>query len=110
MGQSVQFSNISASTLPFVIDGGRYGVSVVGSNFGTVKLQQLAIDGSTYLDIKAGFEKSDGTGGTEDDLVIGTFAANGYKVFDLAPGRYRLTIGSATAVYAAITRVPLSGS
>jgi hypothetical protein len=28
-------------------------------------LQQLAIDGSTYLDIKAGFEKSDGTGGTE---------------------------------------------
>jgi hypothetical protein len=110
MGQSIQFSGISASTIPFVIEGGRYGVGVMGSNFGTVKLQQLALDGTTYLDLKAGYEKADGTGGTEDDLVIGTFAANGYKVFDLAPGKYRITIGSATAVSVAITRVPLSGS
>lgn len=110
MTDGYQARNISANTAAFVLAGGRYGVSVIGTSFGTVKLQMLALDGSTWIDLKAPYEKADGTGGTEDDLVIGTFGANGYKVFDLAPGKYRLTISSTTGVYAAITRVPLSGS
>lgn len=101
----VAFSNVSASQV-FTLIGGKYLVSVTGSNFGTVKVQRLAPDGTTYLDIKQAFDKPDGTGGTEEDLVIGTFAAAGCKVLDLAPGQYQLTISSATAVYAEIARVP----
>jgi hypothetical protein len=99
-------SNISATTAAFSLQGGRYAACVMGSNFGTVKLQMLAADGSTMVDLKAPFDKPDGTGGTEEDLVIGTFAANGTKVFDLPPGQYKLTVSSATAVYASITRIP----
>lgn len=101
-----QFTNISATPDAFALNGGKYGVDVTGSNFGTVTLQKMAADGSTALDIKQPFDKPDGTGGTEEDLVIGAFGAAGYKVFDLAPGTYVLTISSATAVYATIARIP----
>jgi hypothetical protein len=65
---SYHASNISATTDPFTLLGGRYGCSVKAANYGTVKLQMLALDGSTYVDLKAPYEKADGTGGTEEDL------------------------------------------
>lgn len=102
----VSFSNISASTAAFVLKGGRYGVCVMGSNYGTVKLQMVAGDGSTYVDCKQAFDKPDGTGGTEEDLVIGTFAANGMKILDLPPGLYRFTISSVTGAYLTASKLP----
>ena len=99
--ESVSFSNIAATTSPFVIKGGRYLVGIKASNYGTVKLQQLAQDGSTYLDLKLVADA-----GT--DIVTGSWAADGAKAFDLAAGQYRLTVASATAIYASITRVPLA--
>lgn len=98
------FSNISATTAAFPLTlGGKYSVSVVATfGGGSVKLQQLGPDGSTFLDQQAAFNNA----GTEADLVISTFAANGTKVLDLPPGQYKFTIATATAVYASITRVP----
>lgn len=107
--EAVSFSNISASTAAFSLTlGGAYAVSVKGSNFGTVTLQKFGPDSTTWLDLKAAFDKPDGTGGTEEDLVIGAFAADGDKVFTLSPGKYRFTISSATAVYASIVRCPMA--
>lgn len=84
------FSNISASTAAFALKGGAYGVSVVGANFGTVKLQRLALDGSTYVSLSADTD----------------FAANGGIIVVLPPGTYRFTIASATAVYAEVQGIP----
>lgn len=101
-------ANISATTAAFTLAGGRYAASVVATfGGGTVNLQMLGPDGSTYIDLKQAFDKPDAVGGTEEDLVIGTFAAAGLKVFDLPSGSYRLTIATASAVYASIARVPL---
>lgn len=105
--ESVKFSNISASTSPFVLEGGLYAASAVATfGGGSIKLQMLGPDGSTYLDLKAPFDKPDGTGGTEEDLVIGTFLVAGMKTFYLPPGQYRFTIATASAVYAQVVRVP----
>jgi hypothetical protein len=106
--EAVQFSNVAATQQFVLVEGGRYLATVVASNFGTVKLQVLGGDGSTYLDIKRSFDKPDGTGGTEEDLIVGTFAANGAKLLDLPPGSYQFAVASATAVYAVIARVPLA--
>jgi len=84
------FSNIAATTAAFSLTGGKYGASVVGTGFGTVKLQTLLADGSTWQSVSSGTD----------------FAANGYNTVDLPPGQYRFTIATATAVYAAVTRVP----
>lgn len=81
------FSNISASTAAFVLNGGLYGVTVQGSNYGTVTLQRLSGDGSTYI------------------TVLTAFSANGYATVSLPQGSYRLTIASATAVYADVTSI-----
>lgn len=99
-------SSIAATTASFPLAGGRYAVAVVATfGGGSVKFQMLGPDNSTYLDVKQAY--SDGSAGTETDLVIGTFLAAGMKVFDIPPGQYRLTVATATAIYAAITRVPL---
>lgn len=102
--ENIQFLNIAATTLPFVIKGGGYLVSVVATfGGGSVKLQILGPDNTTYLDTKQPFDNA----GTEQDDIISTFSANGAKLLPLAPGQYRITITTATAVYVNITRVPL---
>lgn len=88
--QEASFSNISADTAGFTLRGGRYGVEVVGTGFGTVSLQRLAADGSTYVD------------------VFTAFSANGYQTVDLPPGTYRFHVSSATGVYATVTSVALT--
>lgn len=100
--ESAFFSNISASTAPFLLNGGRYGIDVVATfGGGSVALEKLGPDGTTYVSLKAAFNNS----GTEADLVIGSFAAAGHKVVDIPPGSYRFTIATASAVYAGISRV-----
>lgn len=97
------FSNISATTSPFQLQGGIYSVDVVATfGGGTVKLQKLAQDNSTYVDLQAAFPNA----GVEVDLVVGNFSAAGNKVFALAQGTYRLTIATATAVFVNISRIP----
>jgi hypothetical protein len=85
------FSNISASTASFTLKGGSYGVTAVATfGGGSVKLQRLALDGSTYVSMASATD----------------FTAAGGTVVNLPPGTYRFTIATATAVYAEVQGVP----
>jgi len=85
------FSNIAATTAAFLLDGGLYGIDVVATfGGGSVKLQKLCADGSTYASVSAATD----------------FTAAGYQSVNLPPGKYRFTIATASAVYASIARIP----
>jgi hypothetical protein len=73
-GQCQSFSNISVTSGAFVLYGGEYAVDVIGSTFGTVTLQRLGPDGSTWL------------------TALTAFAANGTANADLPPGTYKLAL------------------
>lgn len=85
------FSNISASTSAFKLKGGAYGVAVSATfGGGSVKLQRLALDGSTYVSMSSSTD----------------FTAAGGALVNLPTGSYRFTIATATAVYAEVQGVP----
>lgn len=87
LNERVYFDNIDATTAAFLLKGGLYGVDVIGSSFGTVTLQKLAGDGSTYV------------------TCLTAFSAAGYASVQLPPGTYRVAISSTTAVYITITAI-----
>lgn len=84
------FSNISASTAPFQLAGGKYGV-IVTANFaaygGQVTLQGIGPDGVTPI------------------TALASFSANGYATVDLSPGLYEFLLASPIAVYASVWRI-----
>src|SRR5690349_6678108 len=87
------FSNISATTSAFRLNGGKYGIDVVATfGGGSVKLQKLAGDASTYVSVSSATD----------------FAAAGYATVDLPSGNYRLTIATASAVYVQLDHIPIS--
>jgi hypothetical protein len=55
---------------------------------GSVTLQKLSADGSTYV------------------TAATAFAADGYTTANLASGTYKLAVATATGVYVAIERIP----
>lgn len=71
---AVSFSNISATTASFYLLGGKYSFKVIGSLFGTITLQVLAADNSTWVNVSS------------------ALAANTYTTFDLATGFYRIAL------------------
>lgn len=85
---TVTFKNISATTAPFVLPPGLYGLDASATwGGGSVALQQLSADGSTYL-------------------AVGTaLSANGSQSPLYLAGTYQLAVTTATAVYAAITSI-----
>lgn len=90
-GENVAFANISATTAPFVLRGGKYGVDVAATfGGGSVKLQKRLGDGVTFVSVSAATD----------------FAAAGYAVIDLPVGTYEFVIATATAVYVSVQRVP----
>lgn len=69
------FSNIGASTAAFFLQGGKYVAQCKASTYGTVTLQILLPDGTTW-----------GTAAT-------AFAADGISApLDLPPGNYRFAV------------------
>jgi hypothetical protein len=68
------FSNIGATTAAFGLGGGKYGVTCKASTYGTVTLQTLAADATTWL------------------TALTAFAANGFASVDLPPGQFRVAI------------------
>lgn len=71
---SYQLNNAVASNNDFILLGGLYHVSVLATNFGTVTLQKLGPDGTTYL------------------TAMTAFSANGVATASLPPGQYRLAL------------------
>jgi hypothetical protein len=84
----------SSAIGPTYLRGGRYMVGCVGANFGTVALQGLMNDGSTFTTL------NDVAGNAV------SFAAVGWKLVDIAPGQYKIAIVSATGVTVRATSVP----
>lgn len=72
---AVEFSDISATPAAFHLTQGRYIAQCIASTYGTVTLQVLGPDGSTYM------------------TVLTAFSANGLSAAtDLPDGTYQLTI------------------
>jgi hypothetical protein len=88
---AVSFSNVSASTAAFKLNGGYYMVAAVATfGGGNVELQALAPDQSNWLSAPAPL----------------TLTAAGMIAGYLPPGQYRFTITTATAVYCSVAGVP----
>jgi hypothetical protein len=87
--KSLQFSNIAATTAGAAFLGGK-AASTVHATFGggNVQWQTLALDGTTWINV--------GSSITADNFVV---------LGDLPPGQYRLSVTTATAVYAALTTI-----
>ena len=88
--ESFAWSNISATPAQFSLLGGTYVLDAVATwSTGSVKLQRVGPDGSTLIDAATSMTAN----GTSGEL-------------SLPPGKYQLTIATATAVYASVTRIP----
>lgn len=81
-------STTNADSPVFVLRGGKYMVSAIGTSFGTVDLKRLGPDGSTYLP------------------VITQITSNGNAVYDLPPGQYKFVNGTITAIAESVIRIP----
>jgi hypothetical protein len=86
--EKVSFPNISATPASFTLRGGCYGVTA-NANWGggSVTLQRLSLDGSTYV------------------TVMTAFSADGYASANLPGGTYRLLVATATAIYVDVTSI-----
>lgn len=83
--KGISFSNISGTPGGFLLEGGQYAVQVNATfGGGSVTLQRLSVDGSTYV------------------TCLTAFSAAGYATVNLPYGTYKLTIATATGVYAEI--------
>ncbi len=85
----VKFSNIGATTAAFTLRGGKYAVAANATGAGTMGLQILGADGSTFIPVFTAFA-----------------VVTGYAVIDLPPGSYNFLVSGFTAVFATICRVP----
>lgn len=73
--EAVSFSNIGVTTAAFALKrGGKYCVDCIASTYGTVTLQRLGPDASTYL------------------TALTAFSSNGTANADLPPGQYRVAL------------------
>jgi|SRR5271156_2290790 len=82
------YKNVSATQGPFTLRGGQYAVTVLATwGGGSVTLQRLGDDGSTYI------------------TCLTAFSANGYATVNLPSGTYQLAVATATAVYVDVTSV-----
>lgn len=84
-------SNVAATSAVFKLQGGLYDFAAVATwGGGSAKLQMLAPNGSTWLDV-----------GSSTNLTT-----DGHATASLPAGDYKITIATATAVYAAVSRIP----
>ena len=82
------FSNVSATTAAFTLPAGNYGVTVTATfGGGSVTLQRLAADASTYV------------------TCLTALTTAGYATVLLPSGTYRFAIATATAVYVDIASI-----
>lgn len=90
VADSAQFSNIGAvTTAAFQLKGGKYGFMTKSTGAGTIDLQMLGPDGSTWLAVATQIT-----------------ATAGYNTTDVPPGQFRVVISGFTANYVTVTRVP----
>lgn len=88
--ESVNFQNISATPATFELKGGAYVLDAVGNfNSGTVTLQRLGPDGSTFITAATALSAV----GTSGSLA-------------LPPGIYQILVASGTGLSVSVIRIP----
>lgn len=86
--RTVYTSATAVSSDPFKLKGGSYGVSVNATfGGGSVTLQRLSADGSTWV------------------TVMTAFTAAGYATALLINGTYRFTVATSTVIVAEIVSI-----
>ena len=85
------FSNISADTGAFTLQGGLYAfIASATWGGGAVKLQALSLDGATWIDVPNA-----------------SLTANGFLTpLYLPGGQYQVDVATATAVYVSVVNIP----
>ena len=84
------FTGISATTAAFALKGGKYQLAVVNIGAGTVAVDQLGPDNSTWI---AG--------------VIAAITGSGAATADLPPGQYRINVNAAGNIAASLVGIPV---
>jgi hypothetical protein len=92
----INVANIAASSAGQSLLGGVYMLVVSFTGSGTVGVDALSPDGTTWVPVSI-----NGPAG-----LAGSLAANGAGYCYLAAGTYRISVATATAVYAALNTVP----
>lgn len=83
-------SNIAAgTTAAFVMRGGKYWIETKSTGSGTIDLQRLGPDGTTYT-----------------ARITQITATAGQQTIDLPPGQYRWVVATFTANYLEMVRIP----
>lgn len=109
--ESFKLSNVAAGTYPVQPDGagapylmgGVYFLDFLCTGSPTLALKILGPDGSTYTEV---FPTANNVGFAGTPATI--TAAGTYKYVFLPPGVYEIVIGTSTANYVSLTRVPVS--
>ena len=90
----ISFEDQSADIGPFQLLGGKYLLAATASwNAGSLALQALMPDASSYVAI-----------------TNGSLSADGTLSLDLPAGSYRLAVTSATAAQGSLSRIPFRAS
>lgn len=74
VNEGVRIANSVGAATAFALQGGKYGVTVKASTYGTVTLKILCADGSTLVP------------------AMTAFSADGYASVDLPPGSYQVIL------------------
>ncbi len=106
--ESFKLSNVAAGTYQVQPDGcgpnlsgGFYFLALQCTGSPTLALQVLGPDGVNYIEV---FPTANNVGFAGTPATI--TAAGTYKYTYLPPGIYRIVIGTSTANYVSLTRVP----
>lgn len=82
------FPNIAATPASFTLRGGQYAVTAKATwGGGSVTLQRLAFDATTYV------------------TCLTAFSADGYATVNLPGGTYRLLVATATGIYVDVVSI-----
>jgi hypothetical protein len=88
-GDSFSCSNVSVDQTFRLSTGGMFSINVKASTYGTVALQQLGADDTTYTTVTIFTGTATVTAGTVPGAAA-SFAADGNGYVYLSPGTYRL--------------------
>lgn len=102
--EAVQFSGNANNPASFTLSlGGSHLLSVKATGYGSVELQVLGPDGTTWLPI----QNMQYNGSIDTFVTVASFTADGARVQFLPPGTYRWNITTATSVSASVVRIPI---
>lgn len=88
-GDSFKCANVSADQTFTLSTGGMFSINVKASTYGTVALQMLGADDTTYTAVNIATGTATVTAGTIQGTAT-SFAADGNGYVYLSPGTYRI--------------------